>query len=242
MPIPKLVTVLRSSARDVLMIVTGILIAFFLDAWWNDQIEQRELRETMRAVYSDFSSTRAELDLVMDSNVAYIDGVTTLISLGLEDLQSLDAAQKSKLTGLLPTGGITFDPVLGSVDALISSGQLNKVRNIDIRNQIASWTALMDEIGEDQTILIDMYMAQQERSVELGVYLLGMGHDSAGSREKRDDIILKTVIEDGEMLNRLAAHRFAVISLNDELRGIDEQLSNILALLEKELGMNLSNG
>jgi len=33
----------------------------------------------------------------------------------------------------------------------------------------------MDEIGEDQEILIDMYTAQQVRSVALGIYLMRLG-------------------------------------------------------------------
>ncbi len=33
----------------------------------------------------------------------------------------------------------------------------------------------MDEIGEDQEILINLYTAQQERSVALGIYLMRFG-------------------------------------------------------------------
>jgi len=225
---------LRSSARDVSLIVIGILVAFFLDAWWKDQIEQKEISDTLHAVYVDFSSTKDELSAVFQANVIYIDSVTKLISLGMDDIERLDATSKSNLTKLLPTGGITFDPVLGSVDALISSGQLNKVRNLQVRSLIGAWSALMDEIGEDQEILIDMYMAQQERSVALGIYVMSLDGDLA------DDEILAIVIQDSEILNRLAAHRFAIQSLNDELRMVEEHLDKILRLLDRELGIEES--
>jgi hypothetical protein len=228
---------LRSSARDVSLIVIGILVAFFLDAWWKDQIEQKEIRDTLHAVHVDFLSTRDELNTVLNANKIYIDGVTQLISLGLDDLERLDSAAKSSLTNLLPTGGITFDPVLGSVDALISSGQLNRVRNLQVRSLIRAWPALMDEIGEDHRILIDMYMAQQERSVELGIYVMGLGGDLADDPPQADDEILAIVIQDSEMLNRLAAHRFAVQSLNQELSVVEDHLDDILQLLEQELGI-----
>ena len=71
--------------------------------------------------------------------------VTKLISLDPVDIEELDAAAMSELTWLLPRGGLTFDPVLGSIEALISSGQLNRVRNLQVRSLIGAWPALMDE-------------------------------------------------------------------------------------------------
>jgi hypothetical protein len=160
--------------------------------------------------------------------------------LGLDDIERLDAAEKFDLTYLLPTGGITFDPVLGSLDALISSGQLNRVRNMQVRSLIGAWPALMDEIGEDQKILIDMYMAQQERSVDLGIYLMSLRGDIADDASRADDAILTMVIQDAEILNRLAAHRFACQGLNDELADVAEHLDKILRLLEQELEIEAS--
>jgi hypothetical protein len=219
------------------LIVISILVAFFLDAWWDEQIEQQEIDDNLRAVYADYLSTNDELTAVLAANVAYIDSVTKLISLELADIDSLDARAKSDLTYLLPRGGLTFDPVLGSVEALISSGQLNRVRNLQVRSLIGAWPALMDEIGEDQEILIDTYMASQERSVDLGVYLLSLRGELGDHALQADAEILTTVVQDAEMLNRLAAHRFAVQSLNEELSDVNEHLDNILQLLEQELGI-----
>jgi hypothetical protein len=228
---------LRSSARDGALIVISILIAFFLDAWWDDQIEQREISDNLRAVYVDFSSTQDEFSAVMDANVAYIENVTKLISLELDDIERMDAAAKAELSYLLPRGGLTFDPVLGSVHALISSGQLNRVRNLEVRSLIAAWPALMDEIGEDQEILIDTYMAVQESNVDLGIYLTSLHGELGNHSLQADDEILAAVTQDVEMLNRLAAHRFAVQSLNEELSEVEEHLNHILRLLEQELGI-----
>ena len=105
------------------------------------------------------------------------------------------------------------------------------------RDLIGAWPALMDEIGEDQEILIDMYMAQQDRSVELGVYLLSINGEFTDGSSRADDEILATVMQDAEMLNRLAAHRFAVQSLNEELHEVEKHLDKILQILKEELGI-----
>jgi len=208
---------LRSSTRDVVLIVVGITIAFVLDAWWNDKIEQKELRDTLQAVHVDFLATKQELTDVVVANEAYIEGVMALVSLRPEDIEKTEIATKAELANLLPTGGITFDPVLGSLDAFITSGQLNRVQNLDVRSLVGAWPGLMDEIGEDQYILIEMYLAQQERSVELGVYLMDIHREIAKESADADARILRTVIDDQEMLNRLAAHRFAAQSLHSSI-------------------------
>ena len=87
------------------MIVTGILIAFVLDAWWNDQIEQREIRDTLFAVHADFLSTQNELITVLSANRLYIEGVTALISLAPEEIKTAGSSKKVELVKLLPTGG-----------------------------------------------------------------------------------------------------------------------------------------
>jgi hypothetical protein len=227
--------VLRSSARDVALIVVGILIAFFLDAWWDDQVEQKELIGTLKAVNSDFLSTKRELDAVVAANEEYIAGITTLVSLRPENIATLDTASKARLRRLLPTGGLTFDPVMGSLIAFISSGQINRLRDVDLRSLIGAWSGLMDEIGEDQAILIDMYMAQQERSVELGIYMMNSANENFVNSVDVDGDVLRIVIQDEEMLNRLAAHRFAVQSLNDELIDVANHLDMILLALERQL-------
>lgn len=219
------------------MIVTGILIAFVLDAWWDDQIEQREIRDTLFAVHADFLSTQNELITVLSANRLYIEGVAALISLAPEEIKTAGSSKKVELVKLLPTGGLTFDPVLGSLDAFISSGQINKTRNLEVRSLVGAWSGLMDEIGEDQNILIDMYMSQQERSVELGIYLMSAGGGLDNDSSIIADAILKTVTEDAEMLNRLAAHSFAVRSLNEELVEVEVHLNRILQALGEELGL-----
>jgi hypothetical protein len=232
---------LRSSTRDVVLIVVGITIAFVLDAWWNDKIEQKELRDTLQAVHVDFLATKQELTNVVVTNEAYIEGVMALVSLRPEDIEKTEIATRAELANLLPTGGITFDPVLGSLDAFITSGQLNRVQNLDVRSLVGAWPGLMDEIGEDQYILIELYLAQQERSVELGVYLLDIHGEITKESADADARVLRTVIDDQEMLNRLAAHRFAAQSLNEELHDVGVHLDKILLALEQELENTDSN-
>ena len=233
--ISRLSVVIQTTIRDILLIVTSILIAFFLDAWWDDYVEQKNLNHTLQAMYVDFISTKQELDDVLNANELYIENITSITSLSSMDIKKLDTVSKTKLVNMLPRGGITFDPILGSLDALIASGQLNKINNVKLRNLLGAWPSLMDEIGEDQNILIDMYMAQQERNVELGIYMMSNLNDVTKNLESTDNLTLITIINDAEMLNRLAAHSFAIKSLNDELKEIEDHLLKLIPMLKNEI-------
>ena len=230
--------VASTSAGEVLLIVAGILIAFFLDAWWDDRIDRIEMREALQAVRLDFVSTKAELNTVQEANKIYVENASRLLILEINDVVNLDAADSLKLANLLPTGGLTFDPVLGSVDALISSGQLHKLRNVQLRSAITAWPALMDEIGEDHEILIDMYMAQQERSVQLGLYLLNLNTALIDQADHSFTELLSRVVGDPEMLNRIAAHIFAIEALGYELNSVEAHLDGIMNLLHQELNVD----
>jgi hypothetical protein len=226
---------LRDSFWEVLLIVAGIFIAFLLDAWWDGRIEQAEVREALRAVQEDFLATDAELSAVLEANRTYISRVTRLIALDVDEVAGLDSQELATLAGLVPTGGLTFDPVLGSVDALISGGHLHRIRNIALRSAIAAWPARLDEIGEDHEILIDTYMFQQERSVQLGIYLLQFKGEVGDQADLANAEAVNLVVRDEEMLNRLAAHRFAVRELDRELESVETQIKEILSLLDHEL-------
>lgn len=222
----------RSSLREMVLIVASILIAFFLDAWWDERIEARALDEALQAVRNDLLATGEELQRVEGFNQRYLDGVAQLLALDTGALDALAPATANTLAELLTTGGLTFDPTLGALDAMIASGQLHRVGDVGLRSAIAAWPGLLDELEEDHAILIEMYMAQQERLVQLGLYLQLMPGDLDGDRTRAAREALAEAIADVELRNRLAAHAVAIRGLLDELRLVGRHLEHIVGLLD----------
>jgi hypothetical protein len=175
-----------------------------------------------------------ELDHVLAENRRYVVGVNTLLQIDEQGISALKDDSVEALAGLLPTGGLTFDPTTGAVDALISGGDLQLIENVDLRSAIAAWPSVMDELAEDLDILIDMYLAQQERSVQLSIYLRARRASLSDSQPEAAREIIRTVMADVEMLNRLAAHAAAIEGLEDELNEARRTLSSILDLLPEE--------
>ncbi|MDX1571854.1 MAG: hypothetical protein R3200_15340 [Xanthomonadales bacterium] len=92
----------------------------------------------------------------------------------------------------------------------------------------------MDEIEEDEDILIHMYLAQQERAVEIGLYDKGIDLRTPPSPDQAR-AMLSTALNDELMRNRLAAHAVAVDGLDEELADLSIKLDRLIQQLRSRL-------
>lgn len=226
---------LRWFASEIVVVVAGILIALSVNAWWAARTQQQSLREALVAVNEDFQASRQELENVLSANRTYVRGVDALLVLDEAGLAALGPDSVASFIGLLPTGGLTFDPTMGAVEALISGGDVSLIEDVALRTAIAAWPSVVDELTEDHAILIDMYMAQQERSVELGIYATLRRAELEGGDDRTSRSVLRQVINDGEMLNRLSAHAEAIEGLGLELVDAEARIRRVLTLLDQAL-------
>ena len=225
---------LVTSAREVLLIVAGILIAFALDAWWDERKEQEEVLESLAAVLNDLEASREELETVTTTNTAYKAAVALMLSLPRDGLEHSPDTELIPLAAAIGRGGLTFDPVVGSLQAMISGDRLYQIEDPALRAALAAWPAWMDEIEEDQDILIHMYLAQQERVVEIGLYEKGIDLRIPPSPDQAR-ALLSTALNDELMRNRLAAHAVAVDGLDEELADLSTKLDRLIQQLRSRL-------
>src|SRR5262252_331642 len=53
---------LRHALREIAIVTIGILIAFALNAWWENHKERRQEQQNLRALAGDFERNTAQLD------------------------------------------------------------------------------------------------------------------------------------------------------------------------------------
>ena len=131
---------LNSYLYEGVVIVASILIAFALDAWWDDyqesKIERRvlaELRDEMRVAKANIEFSISELELVMEGSKAFLE---------LMGPEAVPASQRH--VGDLIDQAFTMNTleVPSSVlDSLVASGQMRIVENSQLRHAIAQWPA-----------------------------------------------------------------------------------------------------
>ena len=126
-------------------IVLSILLAFAIDAWWDDTQRARESRVVLAALGSEFAAARAQLDQMESVNLGILAATNTLSGL-LNGRDGPVDVPIRHLVVLLRTP--TFDPPQGELQALIQSGNLGLIEDRTLRPVLAAWPAAVDNLDE----------------------------------------------------------------------------------------------
>jgi hypothetical protein len=139
----------RRFVWETLAVLSGILIAFGLDAWWDTHQDRDELRESLSAVHAEFSDSRAQLDSVMAVNGAAIDGTDAFLGMTAEEISRLDPADARTLFRALMRAD-TFDPAASAIDAVISANVLERIDKLQLRSALSAWSGGVSDLVEEQ--------------------------------------------------------------------------------------------
>jgi hypothetical protein len=132
---------------EAVLIVLSILIAFLIEAWWNDRQEQEALYRSLSALHSDFVENL--------SIMGKADEAHRRIKSASEHVMSLTGPsppaeiEEERLADAILT--LTFRPVLrplrGSLDSLLNSGQWDLIENTALRTELAEWPTLVSRVN-----------------------------------------------------------------------------------------------
>lgn len=130
-------------------IVASILLAFAIDAWWQDRQDRSDEQEILAGMKAEFV---ANLD-TLNRHLAYtqrdvqtLENIVTLI----ENNQSNNANSIVLETFIEMTTPATTDLRNGSLNALLNSGRLEILQSKKLRILLAAWDGVMREVWDDQ--------------------------------------------------------------------------------------------
>lgn len=145
------------------VIVVSILLAFSIDAWWDNRVEQRREREQLVSMLAEFKGSLAGLDSVLESVQGHAENVESLIAL-LKAAGDKPVVVPGQLLGSAITWR-TSDVSTSTLDALMASGDLNLLRNPEHRANLAGLPAVLLDVTEDE--IVSQKFAETEMSVFL---------------------------------------------------------------------------
>lgn len=227
---------LKRVGFELFIIVAGILIAFWLDAWW-DRASARE------AELSELAGIRAELakgvDVLtrfLDIQSAYgrhLDDTMLELNAGPERIALPDSALRALVAWR------TVDVPTSSMDALVASGRLGTIRDLEIRGALASFPAVLDDLGEDEDLARDWV------EMVLVPYLapLGVLPDAYDNHPMTRSLMGETgttgVVLDirgsPELLGLVSARRMHVRASEWGIRNAIAHAENLINLLDEEV-------
>ncbi len=133
-------------------IVVSILMAFAIDAWWNDRQERAEEREVLESLYTEFEANRDEVASVISFHDREIQTIETLLKLTQDEILELPTETVEVMVSSFAMAR-TFDAVRGSIDALYSAGKLGILRDRELREALTTFVNIFDDAVEDANYL-----------------------------------------------------------------------------------------
>ena len=214
------------------VIVGSILLAFGIQAWWDGRQERVEERQALEALARDFESAAEVIDrelLAMDS-VA----IAANIILGWTG-PSADSRHADSLALLLPsiTRVTDFQPPVGTLQALLGSGDLSLIRNDSLRAALASFPSHLARINTTEGYGADLLFGELHPYLNRSIPMRRFGR--AGDGATRFDSDVEGLLRSLEFENLIQGKLTNLAFMEGSTRDMQGLITSIRAILDLEL-------
>jgi hypothetical protein len=129
--------------QEFIVIVIGVFVALAAESWWSEREDRRIEREIREDMVAEFEANIR----ILKADLAENEGARprTAILEGLSN-EALMALTDEQMTGIAypSINWAGFDPAMGTVQALVESGNLAVVSDRKVRLVLARWTGLLE--------------------------------------------------------------------------------------------------
>jgi hypothetical protein len=140
-------------------IVASILLAFAIDAWWQRRAELEQADALVVSLYADFQASQAHLERWLVGNRRIHSATTEL----LDQITSAERGEEISVPIELIVGAIgapTYSPTDSTLDAAVSSGQIELIEDSEIRSILALWRQQLADTSEDEILIREIVVHQ----------------------------------------------------------------------------------
>ncbi len=222
------------------VIVGSILLAFALDAWWDNRNHENELRDQLELVSREMQSAREALQRALDAhdrNALLAENLRS--ALGRVSEGSEVVVSDTLVGPLLPQ--VTADVTTGSLDAFMAAGGLELIEDEDIRRHLLDWPTRIEDLLDDETYLRNFAAADLARYLRANAAVANAERWSIprlmakfGKGPQLDPDLLGTVTlrREQQLMNLLAARESGERGMRYGLVEMLDQAARIIAALE----------
>lgn len=231
-----------SAAREVLLIVLGVLIALSLDALWQYRVDRAAEQDLLRGLHVEFAENAGALDRWIGLH----QGVAASTSAFLARVEAATAGSSvSVADSLIADLGRTptFDPELNSLDAALSSGQIVLLRSVEIQRALASWSRALSDAQEEEQRAADQayreFLPLLGEATRMGPAVTWLVEDvrsvMRGEERGPRPTTSSLVLNDTRLINALWVRYRLTRSAENELQILRSSLEDLIGLLERDL-------
>lgn len=220
-------------ARESVAVLAAILIAFSLDAWWEERRDEARMLDALDAVATELQVNIGLLDEAIATNENSVALSQEVLRLSPDDVDRASPDEIGRWMGFPNYEEVRLQ--LGAVTAFIEGGFLAELPERSLRSRLASIPRLQEEIDEEAGGVSGIQWKLSENFVML-VPVDDMLASSDNATE-RGGLLLRAIAAD-EMSRRFMMNRsFALgVLYNSELERTREQITAILEALNRWRG------
>jgi hypothetical protein len=220
-------------------IVGSILLAFAIDAWWEDRQNLESEQIALRSLREDFAASRQELSQRLRTLEKSQIQFAEFQSFNPEDFGRLQQSAVNEMITGLGTGA-TFDPFLGTIDAMVADGRLALIRNQRIRELLSGWIKAVDDIKEDN-VDVRAHAIRVRKAMEphggpyFTRYFDQLGSTASEVFPLADASILAELRRDASFVGKARSHQYTISFYRVELDNLAEILDDTIGLIDQNI-------
>lgn len=213
------------------VIVAGVLIALAVDSWYDRQQEHKRAKEYIQQLLIDFQETQRRLQGTISGDTETLERVNGVLNRAFQG--PFPAADSLNL----PTGYNFFEPLTGTLKALIESGDLRLIRNDSIRFALIGFSTLIDAT---ETILrhSETLVWNSTERITLGRarHSQSAVRRAANVGQSWTQVDVAGVLNDPDIIGSLQVQAAASQIRLFNIRRLEKPTARVIRLLKAELG------
>ena len=211
---------------EIAIVTVGILIAFALEAWWDNRATAAQEQVHLRALASDLQQNIASLKTLIEMEETVMSGSQELLKRARAPSGSTDSLEDLFNEVF---NSVRFEPVLGAYEALVNSGGLTLIRDESLRAALAGLAAKIG--GQYAENWSEEHYFAFAREFAGRVVLLQAQNPAADARERAYEEMLR----DGRFQEHLALRYYSERDVANEYRGLLQQAEAVLAQVRAQV-------
>ena len=229
----------RRFAVEITVIVASILLAFAIDAWWEDRGDQAAKQVLLKRLKADFLEIRTALEVVELDHIK--TRAACLALLEFPEGQPLpETPEMDHMVAVVFLTSRTFNPGSGAMAAFLNGEGANLIDNQPLADLLLSWSGLVEELQEEDSYLqkgvAERWVPFLKSRTSIGPYLGTYGELVTGLPGHITDPTNRTpLMVDQQFINNvLDRFKYQQIALRD-IKPVDAAIDRILELIEGEI-------
>jgi hypothetical protein len=231
---------LKYAIGEIILVVIGILIALQINNINNNKQQRKVEQQYLLSLQTEFKTNLDKINNCLIENNERIKAVDNMLS--LFDTKVLDTISDQAISDIfyaIMSGEATFMPSKGVLTDIISSGNLNLIKNAQLRQDLASFESRLDFLKLQETAthaIKDIIRRELAKKGSIRKLLIDRGQnfehksisDTMNNRE-----LFRTV----EFENNLLVYYLTISAANGPrfFSGIKEQVEQILEEVDAQL-------